>query len=328
MRKFILFLIIVLQSSGLFAQDFGNSFHKSRIMLGVYAEPEKRFVDSIGNYSYKQAFMKANVPFLVKTYNSDQLLKFKFLRLSWDAAASLGYPEISFISKQHNQYYFMTGLSGFYYNGAKSIWLGSLHTSISEDDFSISEPTLRLSGFMSYIHNAGKLFDYHIGIAYTYLFGNALVLPVLGFHSHFNDKWKLTVSLPFRTSLMFRPNKSTDLEFFMAPAGNQFSFSSQGFIDTTPDFVLRLRKQQYQTGIDWKFNKKSAVSFDIRAGLLLGRKLKFIDDQNILSETGIKNSGFILAGITFKFGKHSKINDEKQEISDDLLENIDPSDLE
>jgi len=329
MQKIILILLlIVLQSSGLFSQDIGNSFHKSMIMVGVYAEQEKIFADSVGQYSYKQVFMRTNVPFLVKTYKTDQLLKFKLLQLSWDAAASLGFPDISFISKQHSQYYLMTGLSGFYYNGAKSIWLGSLHTSISEDNYSISDPSLRFNGYICYIHNSGKLFDYNIGIAYTYLFGNTLVLPVLGFHSHFNDKWKLTVNLPFKTSLLYKPNKSTDLEFFIAPAGNQSSFSSKGFIDTTPDLVLRLQKQQYQTGLDWKFNKKSAVSFDLRAGILLGRKLIFIDDQNTLSETGIKNSGFILAGITFKFGKPAQNKNERLEILDDLLEYFDASDLE
>jgi len=66
-------------------------------------------------------------------------------------------------------------------------------------------------------------------------------------------------------------------------------------------------------------NKKSAVSFDIRAGILFRRKLIFIHDQNILSETGIKNSGFILAGLTFKFGKTPKNKNEIPEISDDLL---------
>jgi len=329
MRRTALLFIIVFQSARLFAQDIDQAFQKSKIAIGYYSEPKKNFSDSAGKYSFKQIFIRGSVPFFSKSYKNDELLKSKYIRLAWDAGAAFGFPDISFVNTPHQLNYFMTGLSGFYFNGAKSIWMGSLHTSVSEDNFSLSDPLFRFTGDAIYVHKSSKVFDYHIGIAYTYLFGNAYVLPVLGFRYHFNEKWKVLVTLPFRSSLTYRPNKSNDWEFFIAPAGSQSGFATNGLIDTAKNFVLRMRKQQYQTGVGWKFNKKPAVSFDLKAGLLLGRKLTFIDDQNnILSKTGIRNSGFISAAITYKFGKHSGNKSEKSQISDDLPDNFDPNDLE
>lgn len=319
-----LFPVVLLAQKDLFPKPF--------ISLGLYFDPHRAMTDSTGTYSNKILFSRFNVP--VYRYSNLATLedpsKFKYFQISLTGRMSWSKPEISAVKKIHHLYSFSSGVNSFYYWNQKNMMMAQGHLSCFDDNYTISSPDWRLTGYGIYYRKVSDKLGFHGGMAYSYIFGKAYVLPVLGMNTVFTKNLRLNISLPLSAFLVYRPDRSTTISFYIRPSGLNYRFSTDGIPNTkVNDPLLRLKLTEYQAGVSFFHNPDSRVAFEVKTGFNSRRKLSLSGDVYTF-KTGLKSSVFINLAVICKFsGKKKNENIHKENnLLDELLQDISPEEIE
>ena len=221
------------------------------------------------------------------------------------------------------------GLSGIFHNSAKNTFLLAANVFANEDEYTLPDATFRYSGMMLYMRKVNPRFSYRTGLTFTYLFGEPLVLPVLGFKYKTSEKSMLNVTLPF----VINWKKQTKVQklfygFTFRPSGGINHYQNKLSVDTT-NVTLILRQRNYQFMGDIRMvNKTNMILF--QAGFVGNQKVFFTNENNnsIVNDFSFNGSNSVFANITFiwflnkksrKNNHESRIINSNESINDDEL---------
>ncbi len=229
------------------------------------------------------------------------------------------------------------GLSGVFKTSIKNTFLFTANIFANEDEYTLPDASFRYSGMALYIRKVNQKFSYRTGIAFTYLFGEPLVLPILGFKYKTSEKSMLNVMLPF----VINWRKQTKIQklfygFTLRPNGGINRYQNKLSVDTT-NVTLILRQRTYQVLGDLRLvNKTNMILF--QAGVIGNQKVLFTNENNntIVNNFSFNGSNSVYANVSFiwflskKTKNFSKAIDTKKPIiepkdsitEDDLLEDI------
>ena len=229
------------------------------------------------------------------------------------------------------------GVSGIFHTSNKNTFLIAANAFANEDEYTLPDASFRYSGTLMYIRKVNSKFSYRTGIAFTYLFGEPLALPILGFKYKTSEKSMLNVTLPF----VINWRKQTKVQklfygFTLRPNGGINRYQNKLSIDTT-NVTLMLRQRTYQFLGDLRIiNKTNMILF--QAGFIGNQKVQFTNENNnsVVNNFSFNGSNSIYANVSFiwflnkKNKDFSKAIDTKNSIiepkdsitEDDLLEDI------
>lgn len=229
------------------------------------------------------------------------------------------------------------GLSGIFHTSNKNTFLLAANAFANEDEYTLPEASFRYSGMLMYMRKVNSKFSYRTGIAFTYLFGEPLALPILGFKYKTSEKSMLNVTLPF----VINWRKQTKVQklfygFTLRPNGGINRYQNKLSIDTT-NVTLILRQRTYQFLGDLRvINKTNMILF--QAGFVGNQKVLFTNENNnsVVNNYSFNGSNSVYANVSFiwflskKTKNVSNVIDTKNSIidtkdsitEDDLLEDI------
>ena len=220
------------------------------------------------------------------------------------------------------------GLSGIFHTSAKNTFLFAANTFANEDEYTLSNATFRYAGMMMYMRKVNNKFSYKTGLTFTYLFGEPLFLPVLGFKYKTSEKSMLNVTLPF----VINWKKQTKVQklfygFTLKPNGGINQYQNKLSVDTT-NVSLILRQRNYQFLGDMRIvNESNMILF--QAGFIGNQKVIFTNENNssIVNNFSFIGSNSVFANITFilflnknlRSKNHSKTMNSNESINDEGL---------
>lgn len=192
------------------------------------------------------------------------------------------------------------GLSGIFHTSAKNTFLFAANAFANEDEYTLPNATFRYAGMMMYVRKVNNKFSYRTGLTFTYLFGEPLFLPVLGFKCKTSEKSMLNVTLPF----VINWKKQTKVQklfygFTFRPSGGINHYQNKLSVDTT-NVSLILRQRNYQFLGDMRIvNETNMILF--QAGFIGNQKVVFTNENNssIVNNFSFNGRNAVYANVTF-----------------------------
>ncbi|MCF8428688.1 MAG: DUF6268 family outer membrane beta-barrel protein [Bacteroidia bacterium] len=213
---------------------------------------------------------------------------------------------------------FKLGLSGMFHTSTKNTFLFVVNAFANEDEYTLPDAIFRYSGMMMYTRKVNPKFSYRAGLTFTYLFGEPLVLPVLGFKYKTSEKSMLNVTLPF----VINWKKQTKVKklfygFTFRPSGGINRYQNKLSVDTT-NVTLMLRQRNYQFLGDIRIvNKTNMILF--QAGIIGNQKVMFTNENNntIENNFSFNGSNAVYANVIFIWflNKKPRNNNESKAIN-------------
>ncbi len=206
------------------------------------------------------------------------------------------------------------GLSGLFHTSAKNTFLFAANAFANEDEYTLPDATYRYSGMMMYMRKVNNKFSYRAGLTFTYLFGEPLFLPILGFKYKTSEKSMLNVTLPF----VINWKKQTKVQklfygFTFRPNGGINHYQNKLSVDST-NVTLILRQRNFQFMGDIRMvNKTNMVLFQV--GFIGNQKVFFTNENNnsIVNNFSFNGSNSVFANVTFIWFLNKKSRNNNQE---------------
>jgi len=300
----------------------GNNGSAGSVGISFQTLPNRDFKDTTGKFGYNNLGINLTVPLfgnknkIMDGLATGDISSLHFYRTSLHANFESLPNTIGFITNVSPFYTGSAGL-GLLYGSKKNIFIANANIGMAADEQVIKNNDIRYRFSGAFIvnnrHSATTTYIY--GIAFSYTYGRALPLPVLGIRKKFSadSKWSISGILPLSVKVTDKMNKNSSLSFYLKPNGNKFQIANQGNFATTSSFAsMQLRQFQLGVGYNYKMGEHFNLSAD--AGLLFGGKLKFTeynDRKVVLSEAAIKPGPSIKIGLRYRFSKkRDKMEDE------------------
>lgn len=213
-------------------------------------------------------------------------------------------------------------LLGVFHTSAKNTFLITATTFANEDEYTLADATLRYAGIFLYNRKVNNKFSYRAGATFTYLFGEPLLLPVLGFRYQTSKKSMLNVNLPY--SLNWKKQTKIPQLFYgfsLKPNGGINQYQNKLSVDTTNQtLMLRRRTAILTADVRW-INKKGSLLFQF--GVNLNPKVQFTkqNDNEVVNNFKFSGGNSLFANITYVwFLSNDKRKSSKTKSTD--LQNI------
>ena len=205
------------------------------------------------------------------------------------------------------------GLSGFFYNGGKNSYLFQVGLGEAADTKVLDNNNmlLRFNGSFIVNHHQNDKTSYLYGAIFTYAFGKPLPLPVLGIRTKLSNKWTFAGILPAEISFTDKLNQHSGISLLVRPTGNRYQFYNQGNLATASSTIF-MQLRDFLLATHYYYQVSSAFTIDGEAGLLLGGKLNFTeqeDKQQIVYTSNLKVGQFFKISLKYRFSTNKNKKD-------------------
>lgn len=316
LKKQSIYVFLFLFSYGqLFAQNrnyLGNSLSFS---LNSQSVSKLKFKDSTSDSKYNYGYSRFLVGYKHGVYshfsNEDNQIKFSQISV----LPSLQLAKANFGHEQLNRTLvnLKLGIVGIFKTSNKNTFLFLAQAFANEDEYTLSDAVLRYSGMGMFVRKVSPKFSYRAGITFTYLFGEPLALPILGFKYQTGKKSMLNVTLPFVVNWKKQTNiPKLFYGFSLKPSGGINRYQNKLSVDTT-NVTLMLRQRSFQFLGDLRIvNKTNIILF--QAGVTTNQKVMFTNENNnnIVNNFSFNGSNSIYANITFVWLLSKKTKGKKE----------------
>lgn len=209
---------------------------------------------------------------------------------------------------------FRLGLNGLFITSNKNSILVNTTVFANEDEYTFQDALMRYSGIFIFNRKVNQKFSYKVGTTFTYIFGEPLLLPILGFSLKTSPSSKLNVVLPL--NINWRKNSKINkfsYGFSLGANGGINRYQNKLSVDTTNTIlILRRRSLQFISDLRIK-NKNNTIIFQL--GFNANQKVSFTNqnDNAVVNNFVFNGSNSLYANITFLWFLKPKSNREKNE---------------
>jgi hypothetical protein len=267
---------------------------------GQYAD-QRAFRDVSGLYQVSSGSLGVSVPAISRVLEGKDMTK-KLFAVVAKAKGELTVPNISFIEENHLLIDGSVSL-GALYNGNKNTWQGNFTVSIAEDNYTLSSLYIRFGGHALFTHRVSNKFAWQLGAAYSYIYGEPRILPLLGSNIYLGERDRLAILLPMHFSFIHTYNFSNMMRVYFAPAGSVHRFRNDGIIPNGSD-IIYLRRRDFKAGIVWRIKVAPPLIITAGGGVLMERNIFFSENAgpDYYLRKQPQDWWFVEAGIKFRFG--------------------------
>lgn len=268
-------------------------------------------------YVFSQTNLGFFTPLYTNTVQNSKDQTYNTFHLLLTGNFLIARPEIEFKSVKMTQRLFKPalGLRTIYTSGTKSAWFFDLSPFVSQDGGTIRNPTLRFGSVLLYNRTVSKNFSYRIGFIKTFIFGEALPLPIVGMRIGALNSVYFSVQLPRNISLHFPLSKNFAGSVFLKPVGGLYNFHNKDTILKGKNAIGQLRRSEYLSGFQLSYSSSSNFTMYLGAGLATNRKVRFVETKSAFEHKTpffksdvLENALFLNFGITLSFGESKRVD--------------------
>jgi len=330
------FLFLFFLNSGLsYSQNFGKSFLAE---AGLNATSIRPVLSDTGKYSNENFYFRLRVLHYRKFTFRNQKPKGIFIQLrNSSQIQNHRFIQPTMIRLFQSQ----TNLSGVLLSGKKNIWISSLGINLIGDTRHPAGSIILPNGSLLFMRRVNPKWSYTVGVGYSFLFGQGLGLPLLGFRYRPDRKKQLSVVLPYSITYRIRHNTRLTSQFQLKPAGGFGIWYSSDYSKENTIKPTFFRRRAFSAGYVGLYPISDRWQLRFGLSLLVRRKIWISDErrgayqsQENFYAASVKNGLMIEMGIRFTPGKKKKKdsnpdsgNVDEIDLNEDDLKNIDADDL-
>lgn len=267
------------------------------IAIDAYRKPKKdlgsnKAIDKkLENYGVRQTMVTFHAPLYTKDrvlidstrQNAHLLLTGTLLSFRPSFA---GIPD-------HNLIKFGIGLRYIYNTGKKGVWFIDVSPFMTKDASFDSKPYYRLASTFIYSHNPSSTFNWRLGITKSFLWGNRLYLPFVGFRFGALNKVNFTFQFPRYTSLNIPMGEHSYFSLYSMSQGGMYRFSNADTLYPKSNIAaFNFSRFDMNHGIRFDFRTWKHFSFYVALGFSTRNRLTFYSDNANKSRKAIAYNSY------------------------------------
>ncbi len=267
------------------------------------------------SYGFKYSNVGLYVPVYTNTWYRKDSVTLSTLHFLVTGNSATSKATFGGLSKNIEFYKLSIGFRTIYSTGKKSVWFFDYSPFIAEDNLNYV-PTWRFSSTIIYNRTVSEKFSFRIGFTKSYLFGEGLNLPVIGFRVGRLDDVHLNFQLPRNINLDFPMGQKFWGSVFAKSVGGRYNFlNPDTSFNKGIDYTIQFGRYEINTGfmLDYRPNKNISLNFGI--GTVTKRVIVLADNNNPQG-TGyepffrarLAPTLFATFGLSVRFGSARKIN--------------------
>ncbi len=299
------------------------SIGRSRFVVKDLKPQEKDLAKKLGNYQYSQSVAGFYFPFKTKEKIRDDGTVSNW---HWLATGSymLAMPRFSGIA-DHNLAKVSLGVRAIYNSGRKGLWFIDASPFVSGDLGHAGTFATRWATTVLYDRMVSPKFSFRVGYTRTFVLGNQLHLPYLGFRIGKLDRTYFSFQFPRGMNLSIPVGSKARFNIFTRPTGSLLTMANSdslyngvtnaGRLDSTIIFG----RYDGLWGLRFDYNPSRHVSLFVEMGSsvirglgLFSRQYNLPNGQPVKSNvqsykpfftSPLESRGFLSFGITVRLGK-------------------------
>ncbi len=289
------------------------------LSLESYRKPNRAFADTSGylakklkSYGVRQFYFTFQTPLLTREkINKDSSVKNTHLLLTANFLSLR--PKFDGL-EDHNLVKAGIGLRYVYNTGKKGVWFVDVSPFVTRDITFASKAYYRLASTIVYSHNMSPGFNWRLGITKSFLWGNRLYLPFIGFRVGRLDKVNLSVQFPRSINLNVPLGYKVIFSLYSRPQGGMFNFSNHDSLySKNPDATFHFSRYELNSGFRFDFRFSSHFALFVASGISSRNSITFYSEKANSRRFGyystyfftkrVRPTLFFNFGLVLKFGK-------------------------
>jgi hypothetical protein len=174
-------------------------------------------------------------------------------------------------------------LGGYYCFGQKNALNINLRGMYNEDEFTISRAKLMYNFSGLYTRKVSRAFSYYLGGAYSYVFGEGLLLPLVGARVSWGRSSRLSMVLPLQVTYRTSLSERMKLQVYAHPQGGINRFRNRLNVPDSTQDVVMFRHRALALGAAFVWQVRNNVSLVVDPAVLLGQRI-FITKENSMPQ--------------------------------------------
>jgi len=205
-----------------------------------------------GEYGATTGSLGANIP-LGKTH-----IRTEGRVRAWQLLANVRFDgesaDLTFLNESPRKLYDGgLNLAGLWLTEKSNLWLVSAGASYAEDTLTMFHPSLRFSALAVVAHPSSAKWTWLWGGAFTYQYGRALPLPLVGFLWKPSDRWLVASIVPITIRAAYTATEHLTVQIGAGVHGNAYRLSNNGLFPQEPDTVFfRYVELRLTGGIEYR----------------------------------------------------------------------------
>ena len=304
-------------------------YFTSLVFSSFYATAEKNLIGSsvssqnlnlrLKTYRYSQL----NSGFLIPLITREHLRKDSSVLANWHFLFTgnflNAFPVFSGLNQQHVFCKYSIGTRSMYNNGKKDIFFFDFSPFLAFDYNYSDKIDLRISSTFIWSHVFSDKFSFRLGYTRSYIFGDRLLLPIIGFRAGRLDKTYISFQFPRSLTINIPIQKSFSVNILAKPVGNIFDFRDQDSIYSGVNKKVMFGWRDICLGGGVDFHPSRLVSCFLHLGITTSHSNiaffskaanannKFKSYKWFYNEE-LSNSTFLNFGVSFRLGKRKIAN--------------------
>ena len=285
-----------------------------------YTTPEQ-IIDNnrLKTYKFNQSNLGFYIPMFTKTWyreDSISLSNFHLLLTGNILTAKATFSGVKAVAGTNTLIKLSLGMRAIYNTGNKNIWFFNASPFVSQDEITISDPTLRISAMVVLNRTVSRTFSYRLGIIKTFTFGRSISLPVFGMRFGPLDGCNFTFQFPRNASFNFPMGKKFTASVFARVVGGLYNYSNYTNKDSTfliNSPVVQFSRTEVQNGFQANYRPNSNFTLFTSMGLIYNRRVAFAyntrtsGSREVIYSTYVNPTIFLNIGLSLRFGKAKKV---------------------
>ena len=279
---FWLFFLLLIPGN-LQAQFRRAALLKPAFILAYEKIPSSHFSDTTGKFGVDEVAVSFKLPLYTRMTKAHAAGSFGFWGIVLKAGGSYTWPHFSYFRAGRQLVNMHAGINGIYYGGSKTMYLLNLNTLVGEDNYSINHPLLRYTGSVMMMHKVSNTFNYLIGAAYSFVYGNGLPMPLLGGGFKLGKKSRVNFILPLSVSYSYRFDQRNRFLVFFKPDGGVSNIASRELFPGSPD-IIQLKQRVFIMGAAADVAIRNAIKICPEAGICSKRTITMAEPGSSRNE--------------------------------------------
>ncbi len=301
-KQYIVLIVLLFAFQFIAAQNRNYLGNNMSVSLNTQSLSRLKNNDSLINDKYNFRFSQFSIGYKHELYSKINTKNntLAFSQVSVLPALKIGNASFGSNNLDRTLINLKLSLLGIFHTSAKNTFLVTATTFANEDEYTLADATLRYAGIFLYNRKVNNKFSYRVGTTFTYLFGEPLLLPVLGLRYQTSKKSILNVNLPY--SLNWKKQTKIPQLFYgfsLKPNGGINQYQNKLSVDTTNQTLMLRRITAILTAdLRW-INKRGSLLFQIGANL--NPKVQFTqqNDNEVVNNFKFSGSNSLFVNISY-----------------------------
>lgn len=201
-------------------------------------------------------------------------------RLAFTIHPSLSYSlvHISHLNQERVLLNPQVTISSYYLFKRKNMVFVNVRGVLNEDEFTVDNPEPRYAFSALYSRKVSPKFSYFTGAAYSYVFGEGQLFPLLGARFGWGKSSRVNIVLPLQATYRTQLTSRLRLSVYVRPQGGMNRYENRLTVADSTVKTLVLRRRSAALGTAFTYKLKNNLALVVDPSFLLAQKISFTDE--------------------------------------------------